>query len=434
MDGHKPPAPSAKTFNCLKCGAPIRLRGLLQTTSVVCGACGAIIDISDDENIRIINTFASKRKLEPAIPLGSRGRFRDGTFEVIGFMQRVISVEGVEYRWREYLLFNPFKGFRWLSEYNGHWSYIQTTLYRPYRRGDGNVNFKGTAFQHFQTSRATVDYVVGEFYWHVQAGETCLVMDYVAPPQILSMEQTDNEITWSLGEYIEPDEIRKAFKLTAGLPARIGIGANQPSPTGNRKARVARFAAAFIGLAFLIQLSSLVLSQNKLVYQNSFFYNTRDAEKSQVTDIFELSGRPTNVMVNTRADVENNWLYVNMALINDDTGTAYDFGREIEYYSGRDSDGAWTEGSKSDEVILPRIPAGRYYLRLEPEGTIPTSYSIRVYRDVPRWWPFFITVGILLLMPAAVLWKDRKFEYERWSESDHPMMGVANLNLGGDDN
>ena len=32
-------------------------------------------------------------------------------FEAIGFMQRFITVEGVDYRWREYLLLNPFKGF-----------------------------------------------------------------------------------------------------------------------------------------------------------------------------------------------------------------------------------------------------------------------------------------------------------------------------------
>jgi hypothetical protein len=32
-----------------------------------------------------------------------------------------------------------------------------------------------------------------------------------------------------------------------------------------------------------------------------------------------------------------------------------------------------------------------------------------------------------------VVWKDRKFEYERWSESDHPMKGLADLHVGGDD-
>ena len=31
---------------------------------------------------------------------------------------------GMPYSWREYLLFNPYKGFRYLTEYNGHWNYV----------------------------------------------------------------------------------------------------------------------------------------------------------------------------------------------------------------------------------------------------------------------------------------------------------------------
>ena len=101
----RPPPPRVKTFSCLQCGQPVTLRGLLQTTSVVCSACGTVIDVSD-ENMRIISAFAERLKIKPVIPLGARGTLGDGMFEVIGMMQRVIFVEGVGYRWREYLLFN----------------------------------------------------------------------------------------------------------------------------------------------------------------------------------------------------------------------------------------------------------------------------------------------------------------------------------------
>jgi hypothetical protein len=146
-----------------------------------------------------------------------------------------------------------------------------------------------------------------------------------------------------------------------------------------------------------------------------------------------LGGRQSNVVVRTDADVNNNWIYLNMALINDETGTAYDFAREIDYYYGSDSDGAWTEGKRSDEAVLPQIPAGRYYLRIEPEGAPSAQYSVHIYRDVPRWWPFLITVGVLMIIPFLSFWRRRSFEYQRWSESDHPMLSLSNLKSSEDD-
>jgi Domain of unknown function (DUF4178) len=425
-------APRVKSFTCIQCGGAVTQRALMQTTSVVCPSCGSVIDVTDD-NLKLISAYNEKTKVKPDIPIGSRGKFQDGTFEVIGFMRRFVTVEGVPYRWREYLLFNPFKGFRWLSEYNGHWSYIKSTPYRPTKRGSGDLEFRDRIFQHFQSATAKVDYVIGEFYWRVEYGESCLVQDFVSPPQILSLEQTDKEIAYSLGRYVEPEEIRQAFQLTTPLPPRIGVGANQPSVYTFKAARAAKLAALFIGVAFLIQMAALALSQDRLVYQTSLAFNTADAEKSRVSDIFEIKGRPSNVMVRTNANVNNSWVYLSMALINDDTGTAYDFGRELSYYSGTDSDGAWTEGSRSDEAFLSSIPAGHYYLRIEPEGSGSTSYSVQVYRDVPRWWLFFVTVGLLLLPPLFLLVMSRSFEYKRWSESDHPMSKLINANSGDDD-
>jgi len=421
----KQPAPKIKSFACLQCGMPVTLRGMLQTSSVVCAGCGTVIDVTD-ENLQIIGAFLSKIKVEPAIPLGTRGQLRDGTFEVIGFMRRVIEVEGVGYRWREYLLFNPYKGFRWLSEYNGHWNCIRTSLYRPLLVS-GGAHFKGLAFRHFQSAVAKVDYVVGEFYWRVQVGESCLVQDFIAPPQILSMEQTDKEITWSLGEYVEPDVIAKAFNLKKPLPARIGVGANQPSPHASRLSVLLKRTLVFMAVAVLIQLLSLIGSQNKLVYQQSFDYDVRDSEKSRVSELFELPGRTSNVVIRTKADVRNNWLYLNMALINDETGTAYDFGREIDYYFGRDSDGSWTEGKPSDEAAILHVPPGRYYLRVEPDGPAPAHYSVAVYRDVPQWLAFFLALIALTLIPVIAFWRSRSFEYQRWSESDHPSTSISDM-------
>jgi hypothetical protein len=176
-------------------------------------------------------------------------------------------------------------------------------------------------------------------------------------------------------------------------------------------------------IAFVILLASFVLARNDTVLDDTYHYTAgAQAEPSFVTPVFEFKGASSNAQVYTRTDLSNNWAYFNYALINEETGQAYDFGREVSYYSGTDSDGSWTEGSRSDTATLSAIPAGRYYLRVEPEvapGLQAMSYSIRVRRDVPSMGYFWL---VLLLLPIpAVMATYRRFGFEsrRWADSDY---------------
>ena len=54
-------------------------------------------------------------------------------------------------------------------------------------------------------------------------------------------------------------------------------------------------------------------------------------EASFVTDDFELKGHTSNVELKTSTDLNNRWIYLNYALINEATGQAFDFGREVSY-------------------------------------------------------------------------------------------------------
>src|SRR5262245_52319133 len=413
-------APKVRTLSCPKCGGPLTVRGLLQTETIACGGCGSVLDLSD-ENLRVLSTFRAKARIEPWIALGSRGRLLGDTLEVIGFLRRKVNVEGVDYEWSEYLLFNPYKGFRWLSEYNGHWTFIRTLLERP----DGLyvVSYQGRTFKHFQRARAEVTYVLGEFSWRVKVGETALIDDYVAPPYLLSREQSENEIVWSLGQYILPEVVRNAFRREARLPVPIGVYSCQPDPHAATARPIYRLFGGFLAGALILQLLMLFVAKNQLVYSGEFQFSPSSGEKSFVTDVFEVPGHTSNVVVRTHANLSNSWLYLNLALIDESSGHAYDFGREISYYFGRDSDGSWSEGKTDDEATLPAIPAGRYYLRVEPEnGGDPVSYSIGVYRDVPHWTFFVLAVLALLSVPGYLFWRQRYFEIQRWAESDHPIV------------
>ena len=413
-------APKVRTLACPRCGGPLTVRGLLQTETIACGGCGSVLDLSDD-SLRVLSTFQARARIEPRIPLGSRGKLFGDTLEVIGFLRRKVNVEGIDYEWSEYLLFNPYKGFRWLSEYNGHWTFIRTLIERP--EGLYVVTHQGRTFKHFQGARAEVTYVLGEFFWRVKVGEQAQVDDYVCPPYLLSREVSDKEIVWSLGQYLLPQVVQSAFQLKEPLPAPVGVYSCQPDPYADAARPIYGLFGKFLAGALILQLLVLFLSKNRLVYRGDFEFRPSSGEKSFVSDVFEVTGHTSNVVVRTHAGLSNSWLYLNLALIDEGSGHAYDFGREIGYYFGRDSDGSWSEGAPDDEATLPAVPAGRYYLRVEPEnGGDPVSYSIRVYRDVPRWSFFALAVGALLLIPGFLFWRQRYFEIQRWAESDHPIV------------
>ena len=87
-----------------------------------------------------------------------------------------------------------------------------------------------------------------------------------------------------------------------------------------------------------------------------------------------------------------------------------------------DGDGSWSEGSAGTSVLIPRVPAGEYYLRVDPEGDVANpniQYRLRVRRDVVSLWPYLIALFLLGVGPAWHLSRSATFEGRRWQESDH---------------
>ena len=424
-------------LNCPGCGAALTVRGFEHTVSVVCPQCLAILD-AKDPRLKILQKFAEKTRVKLLMPLGSRGNWRGTVNEVIGYQQRTVRVEGTDYSWSEYLLFNPYKGFRYLTEYNGHWNDVRSlrALPRPARAisAKPHVEVGGVSYVHFSTAQARTSFVLGEFPWQVQRGESLACKDYIAPPKILSSESSPSETTWSIGEYVDGREIWAAFKLPGTAPKPQGIFLNQPSPYGEKATGIWRLCWTFLLIAVAILLASHVFARNEDAFFDRYRYTAPQAEASFVTPVFELKGATSNVEVRTSTDLANNWAYFNYALINESTGQAYDFGREVSYYYGTDSDGSWSEGSTNDTATLSSIPGGRYYLRVEPEvapGLQSMGYSIRVRRDVPSMGYFWVVLLLLLIPPALTTFRRFKFETSRWHESDYaPAISAGG---GGDD-
>ena len=369
-----------------------------------------------DPDHRLIAQYEANR-VTPLIPLGTRGKLGGETYEVIGYLVREVVDE--PFTWCEYLLHNPLHGQRWLVEYHGHWTLTRLASGVP-KVKRGVATYQDVSYRHFQSSRARVTAVVGEFPWTPRVGERASVEDYVAPPLMLSVERNPQETTWSTSEYMDGGSVWKAFALPGRPPERIGVGAAQPSPYAAAGRPMFLLLASFLALAVLVHLLFSVFAQQRLVADIHGDYRPGTSDASLVvSDPFPIAGRTSNVMVEISTNVANSWAYFNLTLVNEDTSVAKSFGREVGFYSGRDSDGFWSEGSNWDRAYLPSVVSGSYVLLVDPEGPHPVSWRVRLTRDVPRPLWVWLAVAALLVPPAFFLWRKVAFESRRWSESDH---------------
>ncbi|BBL71111.1 DUF4178 domain-containing protein [Methylogaea oryzae] len=416
-------AGQVKSFQCPQCAAPLQIHSD-QIETVACGSCESILDAADP-NYSVISRFRAAAKIKPTVALGSRGRFEGADFDVIGYLRRRDTQWGAE--WGEYLLLNPEKGFRWLVESKGHWSYVRTLNRQPMEKlawGKPVAQLLGKNYKHFENSAAEVSYVVGEFYWRVKVGETVRITDYVNPPQVLSEERTDQEAVWSLGEYLAPETVQQAFASKQALPKPIGVALNQPWPHAEASRRTWLWFGLFAVLLTLIQVGSMVLSSGKTVYETTLPLPLGAGQEDFESEPFQVSGRPSNVEIRSSANVDNSWVYLNLQLVEADTGAVRTLGREISYYHGVDGGESWSEGGTDDEAVVFDVPAGRYYLVVDPE--LPSDFRganvrLRVVRDVPSAANYWIALLLLSLWPLGYWWRKNRFEIERWKDSDHPL-------------
>lgn len=422
-----PPRPRAASLSCPNCGAAITLASQGWAVSVACTSCGAVLDATDP-NLSVLRRQERAMRVAPRIALGTRGTWHGAPWEVIGFQEVTITVDETDYSWTEYVIFNPYRGFLYLSEYLGHWNVIEKLHERPAlatQVGKPVAQLAGRTFKHFQSADARTTFAAGEFPWEVQLGDVVRSRDYVAPPFMLSAEASEGEITWSLGTYTPSEVIRKAFGIQANWPSPAGVFANQPNPHAARVGGIVRVCLALLAVLVLMLVANVGMADNATVFESQYRYDrgAEDSISAFVTESFPLAGRPSNVEVELDSELDNDWLFFAVSLINDSTGNALEATKQLSYYYGSDSDGSWSEGSRQGRMKFSAVPSGRYFLRVAAEGGEPgkpsVNYALRVKHDVPG-YGFYLLAFVAIVIPAFLLWiPTASFEQRRWAESDY---------------
>ena len=395
------PRPAVRVLSCPKCGGIVTLRAAGSSVSAVCTSCGSMLDVAD-QGLRVI-AAAQAGTRTPVIAIGTRAELVGAEWEVVGYQER--SDPGPGWRWNEYLLFSPYEGFRFLVHDEDDW-----TLYALLRQdvpdpalGVGD----GRAYRHLRTGQARTDYVMGEFYWRVRAGDAVEVQEFEAPPFLLSREQAADEVTWSRGVQLPAATVRAAFGLAAAAIPATALDRLARRRAGTRLTWLS-FAAAVLAL-----LASSSISFDRF-HATTVFHETMTAYPADrghpiVSDPFEVPASGGNLAIEARTPVRNSWVQLGWSLVDQATQRSFDAVSTVEQYDGVDSDGAWAEGGESAEVVFPRVPGGTYRLLVDVDAMVfqpqpaadaaspVVEVDVSLVRHVPGSLNFWL--AILLLLP-----------------------------------
>lgn len=422
-----------KTFNCSACGGTVIIKAVGITIEAVCNQCSSIIDVTN-ENYEII-AQANVRNRAILLEIGTRGQLRGVDWEVVGYMEKTDG-SGM-YRWEEYLLYNPYQGFRFLVQSAGHWNLVKVVKQDIPDAGLTNeVWFADRKFSIFLRGESVVEYVKGEFYWRVKKGELTIVADYIAPPYMLSIERNKQEFHVSLGEYIDADEVQRAFNIKPNMPYQKGVGANQPKLYHGKMGNVMFVAFVAFLCVCIIQVMTVAAADDLEVYAFQELVQPSQKDNTISSVAFNVP-KEGNILIKSTSPVENNWVELGVSLVNEQTNEAYEVKQAIEYYRGYDGGESWSEGEQYAETYISNVPSGNYRLLFDvdagefPKGT-PVNLSLNVKNDVPNWSNLWIILGLIMTYPLFMVLRHWNFEAKRWSESDCAPT-IYRSNQGGDD-
>lgn len=408
------PAPATQTLSCPNCGGTIELRAAGYTVTVVCQYCGSVLDVADP-NVRIIRKY-NEAAAELGIALGKRGTINGVEWEAIGYLRK--SEEG--FPWEEYLLFNPYRGYRWLITDGRGWSFGTMLTKLPTSRRGLGMEMDGRTYRHFADGGAQVDYVLGEFYWRVRAGDTVRTADYVRPGWMLSWEGSGEEDSWTLSELLDARDVNREFGAELYAASSSPPMPHQPSPYAGMVRPALRFSmiavAALLVLTFLFSGSRQILSESIRLQPDM-------AGRSATVGPITLERSWQAVTINAAAPaLDNAWVDLDYSLVNRQTQQSYDAYGLAERYSGYDSDGSWTEGSRRAATKLAMVPAGTYDLLIDAEAHNWTGrmreveVKVTIGRGATFWSNLVLALIFILLPVILIVWRHIKFESARLAE------------------
>lgn len=402
---------------CPKCKTPHVLRGKATTIALACSKCHHYFGAYP----WVASTKPFVNHTAPALKPGTKGRIDGKVYEVMGYV--VKQEQKHKYYWREYVLFNPYEGYAFLSEYDGNWNFFWPLEGNPRTtKGESDFYYENNLYKLYQRYQARVTYAEGEFPFDVvELTATTRNKEYISPPYVLAYEINDDSLLWCQGEYMTPKEVADAFKIPVKqLPEKKGRGYTQPVGHHYSERAMIITSVTLAVLALVLHIVFLGLAEEKALFSQSFTPEAAAAQKVVVSPSFTLEGHDQGLEVYLEAPLNNDWFFAELSLINEGNGMEYNFTKDLEYYYGYEDGSSWSEGSKSATAYVSQIPPGTYHLNIYPEFSLNNhTFTVMVRRGMHPSTNIYFVLILLGLFPLLYYIRRYYIELRRWSDSEY---------------
>ena len=421
--GGTPQRQALRDARCPNCNGPLPLLAPDATKRVACQYCGALHEVKGGK-LEFLELL-EKPSTPPTLALGSKGTLEGTEWTVLAFLVRGCEVEGTEYLWDEYLLWNRAAGFRWLMCANGHWTFLTPIAAGEVLAGPFTATFKGESYKFYQSVNTTTHYVLGECYWEVTRGETGWAAEFIKPAMSINQDMTPNEVTFTLGKLLEPEVVSKAFGGVK-LSQPFGIASAQANPAGE-KAKVAwKWAGIWSAGVFALFLVFAMMSYTdelvSLDLHSPVTAQPGSPEAQIFTEEFEIPKKTGIEVVITAPSLNNDWLAVQTDLVNVASGEVISVYGEAEYYQGVADGESWSEGSRAVNKSTSEVDPGKYVARFTPSwdkarNPVPPTFHAQVKGDGAGPGCPCCLILLLFAWPIFLQIRSSSFESTRWNDS-----------------
>lgn len=408
-----------RAINCTSCGAPLTLHGgghKIRTLN--CEFCGAVLDARKDYSVLVKYSEVAPPRYSP-LKAGMEGEINGVRFTVIG----MVAWKSVDDDWVDYQLFSQTHGYAWLGYEGGHWvftrrirgvSHAKTQFLKP----KSKVIAGGRTFRFFERYSARVTFVSGELTSITKVGDKTLIADSIAPPHILSKEQSENEVEYYLGEYISTEKIQESFGHSE-LMVRWGVHPAQPYHS-KFLIPLSKNSWPFVLIALFAVIFIRVFLQGEIVLRENI--DNQSLLDGKITEPFEITRSNRLVSLELDAQLNNAWAGIEVTIVKNQT-PLFSIGKEVSYYSGRDRDGNWSEGrpKATARFLLPEAAVYTLEVVSSEHGTWgrrdltrPASLTITLREGYISPYYFQILLVLCALFAAIGPFFKWSFEERRW--------------------